>query len=159
MNFTISRSENQSILMYFLQTLIISLIPTSILALGAAYFIDNSPSPYIEGISRSNFGLQWLFTGLLIPALESMFLIYPTSVAYDATKSQVRGAIIGAAPVVFLHIFVSWQKIFVVGWSFYVQAFSFIELKKQNINFKTRLIFVISLHAAHNSIPLLILYL
>jgi hypothetical protein len=159
MNFTISRSENQSIPMYFMQTFIISSIPTYILALGAAYFIDNSPSPYIAGISRSNFWLQWLFTGLLIPALESIFLIYPTSVAYDATKSQFRGAIIGAAPLVFLHILVQWQKIFVIGWSFYVQAFSFIELKKQNINFKTRLIFVISLHAVHNSIGLLILYI
>ena len=159
MNFTITRNENQSIPMYFMQTFIISSIPTCILGFGAAYFIENSPSPYMTGISRSNFGLQWLFTGLLIPALESMFLIYPTSVAYDATKSQLRGAIIGAAPLVFLHILVAWQKIFVIGWFFYVQAFSFIELKKQKINFKIRLIFVIGLHAAHNSIGLLILYL
>jgi hypothetical protein len=156
----LSRQSNQLIGKYFLKVFAISLIPTVTLALVATYFFfESSPSPYLAGDKTINWLSQWFFIGIAIPSIETLFLIYSTSLAFDATKKHTKSALFGAVPLLIVHSLVQWQLGLVLGWFFFVQAYVFIELKKSSMSLRDRFLFVTCIHGLHNSLAVLGLWL
>ena len=158
MKINISRNQDEGIFIYFLRINIISLLPTIFLAVGAAYlFPDDAPSPYLMGNKDIDFLWQWIFIGIIIPAVETIFLIYPVYFLFHITKRQNLSAFYGAFPLIFLHFFDGWVKVVVIFWVFFLQAFSCLELKKLNVKPLWIFSFVAGLHAVNNLIGLLAL--
>jgi hypothetical protein len=75
--------------------------------------------------------------------------------ASSAIKNYRLAALIGALPLILLHGLIQWQKPIIVGLFFYVQAFSYLELRKENHLFWKRFLFVFLFHALLNSLSVL----
>jgi len=156
----LSHKPNQFIASYFLKTFVVSLIPTVTLALAAAHFFSGqSPSPYLAGDESINAFWQLISIGLIIPSIESFFLIYTTSMAFDAAKNHTRSALIGTIPLLIFHSLLQWQLGLVLAWFFFVQAYAYIELKKCHLSLRDRYFFITGIHGLHNSLAVLILWL
>ena len=160
MNIFLLIRKNQGIFRYFLKISAIEFFPTLILGVMAAYFISYSPpSPYNSEGENINIFWQWLFTGILVPIIESAILIYCTSLALDVTKSYGLSAALGATPILLMHFSGGWVKLIVISWPFYIEALTYLELRRINFQVIKAFIFVVFLHAFHNSLLLFILYL
>jgi hypothetical protein len=156
---TFSRRNSQSIFAYFAQNFILSIAPTILLGISATlFFKGHSPSPYFAGNASLGVIWQFLLTGLVIPFVESFILIYPTVIASSAIKNERFAALVGALPLIAMHGLIQWQKAIVIGLFFYVQAFSYLELRNGNFPFWKRFSFVFLMHALWNLLLLSFLF-
>jgi hypothetical protein len=89
-------------------------------------------------------------TALLLPALETLLLIYPCSIAIQAVHSRGWAAVIGCAPIVLLHLTSGWQKPFIVAWPFYWSALCYFELSAQGHSLRRKYTFLFGMHALSN---------
>jgi len=159
MNFTIKRDVSQTLYRYFVFVFIVATIPTIILGVLASLFLEERGlSVYWAGIAPDKVLYQFFLTGIITPILESAILIYPTAVASSALKSRYVAALVGALPIIALHALAHSYKPLVIGWSFYVQALAYIELRQSQVSFKKSFGFIFFLHAIFNSSILLISY-
>lgn len=156
MIFTFARQQSQSILVYFAQNFILSVVPTILLGLVVTFYSNEvAPSIYFAGNTLLSVTWQLFLTGFIVPFIESFILIYPTVIASSAIKNDRLSALIGALPLILFHGLIQWQKIIVIGLLFYVQAFSYLELRKENKSFWKRFSFIFLFHALFNSILVL----
>ena len=156
MVFTFTRQQSQSIFIYFAQNFILCITPTILLGMTVTFlFREQAPSTFFAGNASLGFNWQLFLVGLVVPFFESFILIYPTVLTSSAIKNDRLAAFIGALPLILLHSLIQWQKIIVIGLFFYVQAFSYLELRKENNSFWKRFSFVFLFHALFNSLLVL----
>jgi hypothetical protein len=124
-------------------------IPTLILGTLAVFLLPPLSSPPTVLLPQGLLA-SIAETAVLMPALETLLLIYPCSVAIQAVQSRGWAAVIGCAPVVLLHVTSGWQKPFIVAWPFYWSALCYFELSAQGHSFRRKYAFLFGMHALSN---------
>lgn len=137
----------------FVKAFVIYFAPLVALSVLAA-LIAPGEAPGLETLPSNAF-VSFLFVGCLIPAVETLIVIYPTVIAAQAIKNHRFACVVGSLPLTLLHLSAGLIKPVVVAWSFAWSAHCYIELQKLGIDFKGRFIFVFGLHALANTIVLL----
>jgi len=156
----LKRSSPQTVFSYFAKIYFIAVTPTILLGTIATYFwIDKSPSIFFAGDSSIKFIWQVVATGFIVPFLESLVLVFPTVIAQDAIREKRLAALIGALPLILLHGLVRWNKPFVIAWFFYVQAFSYLELRESGTSAKVSFSFIFLIHSIFNTTLVMLSYL
>lgn len=157
---TLTRKPLQTTPEYFGKNFVFGAVPTILLGLIATLlFKGRSPSPFLAGSSSIGIFWQFLFTVIVIPFFESFILIYPTALASSFFEKQRFSAFFGSLPLIILHGLIQWQKAIVVSPFFYVQAFSYLELRKECASFWGKFLFIFLLHALFNLFLLIALYI
>ena len=146
----LTRRNDQSEAHYFARMFAIAAAPTLMLALVAALLVDSSPKFSLDPGSGSLFGWQILTSVFIQPIIETFILLWPTALAYDALEKKPRAALIGILPIVMLHGFSHWLKPTTVAWTFFVQAYAYLELRTTGTSFRSSIAFVGVFHILWN---------
>ena len=128
---------------FFTSTLLISAVPS--------VFILLFGLPKIDDFSRHNLIVDLMLIVGVGPFIESFLLTYPTDVAKTAIRSDLVAAIVGASFIAALHAFSGITKVLFMLPVFSVQAFAYIQLRKNQNSYWAAYSFVFALHALHNA--------
>jgi hypothetical protein len=156
MYFTLRKNLSKTYF-YFIRIFFFATVPIIPLGIAAAYFWqDQSPSIYLANDSSIKFIWQIIGIGFIVPFFETAILIFPTVLARDAINKKRLAAFIGSLPLILLHGLIHWNKPLVIAWFFYVQAFSYLELRESGASVKSSFIFIFLIHSLFNSILIVI---
>lgn len=100
-----------------------------------------------------------LMAVVVVPPLETLLIIYPTSIASQTIKRPAAIAVVGGAPLALLHLINSWQNALTVSWLFIWSAYCYSRMSLERISLWRKFLFLSSLHAAWNFVVYAIYYL
>lgn len=96
--------------------------------------------------------LTGLLVGVIIvPALETLLLMFPVHLAAQANRRRWLAVAIGALPITLLHLLNGWRNAVCVYWLFLCWADCYLRLRDECYGVGGRYLYLLGLHASWNA--------
>lgn len=137
----------------FLVATAMSMLPAVPLGLLLALCFPAAPPP-VEGLDGTWRGalVALALVCVLAPVLETLVLLYTSSLARQALAHHALACIVGALPVILMHAPQGWRKVVAVAWPFVWSTHCNFALTDQDATLRIRFLFLAGMHAATNGV-------